>query len=123
VIRIVGVQRSATPEKEFVLLQNQGSLRVRLRGHILASDAAFDTCDLSVGSHAFSDDELIPPGMFVLVFTGSGTPRWTKTKENQLVYYTYMNRRGPVWENAPGSVHILTTQHSYVERPPAMLLR
>src|SRR5688572_5634082 len=104
-------------------MQNQGSLRLRLRGHILASDSAIDSSDLSFGAHAFQDDELIPAGMFVLLFSGSGTPRWTKTKENQLVYYTYMNRRTPVWENVPGSVHILATQHTYSEKPPALLLR
>jgi hypothetical protein len=123
VIRIVGVQRSAIPEKEFVLLQNQGSLRLKLRGHVLVSDASLEASDLSLGAHAFSDEELIPPGMFVLLFSGSGTPKWSKTKENQLVYYAYMNRRAPVWENVPGAVHILSTHHTYTERPPALLLR
>ena len=123
VIRIIGVQRSASPEKEFVLLQNQGSLRLRLRGHVLVSDVSIDSSDLSFGTHAFNDDEQIPPGMFVLLFTGSGTPRWAKTKENQLVYYTYMERGCPVWENVPGSIHILATQHTYCEKPPALLLR
>jgi hypothetical protein len=122
-IRIVGVQRSAIPEKEFVLLQNQGSLRLRLRGHVLVSDASFEASDLSLGSHAFADEELIPPGMFVLLFTGSGTPKWAKTKENQLVYYAYMNKRNAVWEGVPGAVHILSTHHTYTERPPALLLR
>lgn len=122
-IRIVGVQRSAIPEKEFVLLQNQGSLRLKLRGHVLVSDACLEASDLALGSHAFSDEELIPAGMFVLLFSGCGTPKWAKTKENQLVYYAYMNKRGPVWENAPGAVHILSTHHTYTERPPALLLR
>jgi hypothetical protein len=96
---------------------------MRLRGHLLASDSAFESSDLSLGAHAFVDEEQIPPGMFVLLFTGTGTPRWAKTKENQLVYYTYMHRRSPVWENVPGAVHILSTHHTYCERPPALLLR
>jgi hypothetical protein len=90
---------------------------------VLVSDAAIEEANLGYGAYAFNDDELIPPGMFVLLFSGSGTPRWAKTKENQLVYYTYMERGGPVWENIPGSIHILATQHTYCEKPPALLLR
>ena len=122
-IRIVGVQRNTQPDKEFVLLQNQGSLRLNLRGHILASDEAFQTSNLTAASHAFGDDALIPPGMYVILYSGVGAPRWTKTKEGQMVYYTYMGRGHSVWEYAPGSVHILSTQHTYVEKPPALLLR
>ncbi len=122
-IRIVGVQRSAYPEKEFILLQNQGSLRLNVRGHIVASECAIQSTDLNSGAHAFAEEALVPPGMFVLLHTGTGTPRWAKTKEGAMVYYTYMNRAHSVWENTPGPIHVLHTQHTYAERPPALLLR
>ena len=122
-IRIVGVQRSASPDKEFVLLQNQGSLRLRLKGHLLASEISFADQDLSFAAHAFNEEESVPPGMFVILFTGHGQSRWAKTKEGQLIYYTYMGRETPVWENAPGAIHILDTHHSYCEKPPALLLK
>ena len=122
-IRIVGVQRSSIPEKEFVLLQNQGSLRAKLRGHLVASDEVFQTFDLSEGAHAFTDEEHIPAGMFVILYSGCGEPRWAKTKEGQLIYYAFMGRRSSVWEHIPGAIHILSTQHTYAERPPALLLK
>lgn len=69
-IRIVGVQRASNPQKEFILLQNQGSLRLTLRGHLVASDQAIRNSDLAIGAHAFSDDVAIGPGMYVLLHTG-----------------------------------------------------
>ena len=39
-IRIVGIQRAERPEEEFVLLQNQGGMRLNLRGHVILTDAA-----------------------------------------------------------------------------------
>lgn len=123
VIRIVGVQRHELPEKEFILLQNQGGLRVNLRGHLVASELAIADSDLSFSAHAFSDEALIPPGMYVLLSTGRGSPRWTKTKDGQMLYYAYMNRESSVWEHTPGALHVLNMQHTYTERPPALLLR
>jgi len=123
VIRIVGVQRNEMPEKEFILLQNQGSLRINLKGHVIASESAIAASDLSFAAHAFSEDTLIPPGMYVLLSTGAGEPRWTRTKDGAMLYYSYMNRPSSVWDRTSGAVHILSLQHSYVDRGPALLLR
>ena len=122
-IRIVGLQRNESAAQEFVLLQNQGSLRLNLRGHLVLSETAIDDGDLTRSSHIFNDEALIPPGMYVLLFTGSGTPRWARTKDGAMVYYTFMNRDQSVWERSSGPVHLLSTQHSFSERPPALLLR
>jgi hypothetical protein len=122
-IRIVGLQRNAVPDKEFVLLQNQGGLRASIRGHVVASEVAFHAGDLGGGSHAFNDDVLVPPGMYVILYTGNGSPRWARTKDGQMVYYTYMNRSSAVWDSLPGAVHVLSTHHTYAEKPPALLLR
>ncbi|AIE86380.1 hypothetical protein [Fimbriimonas ginsengisoli] len=122
-IRIVGVQRHESPQKEFILLQNQGSLRINLKGHVIASESAIANSDLSFAAHAFPDEALIPPGMYVLLSTGSGESRWTKTKEGALLYYAYMNRETPVWFHTNGAVHVLSLQHTYADRGPALLLR
>ena len=122
-IRIVGLQRNESTTQEFVLLQNQGSLRLSLRGHLVVSEAAIEDANLSVSAHAFSDDVLVPPGMYILLFTGCGTPRWTRSKDGALVYYAFMNRDTAVWDRSTGPLHVLCTQHTYSERPPALLLR
>lgn len=117
------MQRNESPSKEFILLQNQGSLRINLRGHVVLGESAISDSDLTFAAHVFSDDVLIPPGMYVLLATGRGEPRWTKTKEGSMLYYAFMNRSSSVWEHATGSVHILSMQHTYTERGPALLLR
>ncbi len=122
-IRIVGIQRNEVPEQEFVLLQNQGSLRLNIRGHLVMSQSALEGADLASFAHAFSDEALIPPGMYVVLSTGVGEPRWTKTKEGQLVYYAYMGRRQAVWDRCSGPIHVLATQHTFAERVPAIVLR
>jgi hypothetical protein len=104
-------------------MQNQGSLRMNLRGHVVMSQSAMDGAALSSVAHAFSDNTQIPPGMYVLLSTGSGEARWTKTKDGQMVYYAYMNRPNAVWEQCTGPIHLLSTQHTFVERVPAVQLR
>jgi hypothetical protein len=123
VIRIIGVQRNDSASKEFILLQNQGSLRINLKGHLVLSESAIVESDLSYAAHVFSDDCLIPPGMYVLLSTGSGESRWTRTKEGAMLYYVFMNRSGPVWDRTEGPVHVLSLQHTYAERGPALLMR
>lgn len=115
-IRIVGIQRDESPDREFILLQNQGGMRINLRGHVIVSQSAIEASDLSDSAHAFNEEALIPPGMFVLLSTGCGTPRWSRTKDGTLVYYTYMNREIPVWLRSSGSIHMLSTHHTYCER-------
>jgi hypothetical protein len=122
-IRIIGVQRDENPQREFVLLQNQGALRINLRGHLLLGERALESNDLSQAGHAFAEEALIPAGMYVLLHTGIGESRWTRTKDGAMVYYTYMNRPQSVWQDAPGPIHILNTQHTYAERAEALLLR
>ncbi|MBX3117734.1 MAG: hypothetical protein KF784_01615 [Fimbriimonadaceae bacterium] len=116
VLRIVGVQRSETLAQEFILLQNQGHLRVRLRGHILMSEDAIEGCGLSDSAHVIREDEYIPPGLFVLVSTGKGTPHWGKTKDGAYVYHTYLGMAAPFWNGHQGTIHILAPHHSYCER-------
>jgi hypothetical protein len=122
-IRIVGIQRSENPDQEFVLLQNQGGLRLNLRGHLVISQSAYEGADLDSVAHLFVEEALIPPGVYVVLSSGLGEARWTKTKEGTLVYYAYMARRLSVWDRCSGPLHILNTQHSFAQRAPAMVLR
>ena len=123
-IRIVGIQRHETPEQEFVLLQNQGGLRVNLRGHMLLSECAVQSGDLTRAVHIFNDEALIPAGMYVILFSGPGQPRWGKTKDGALIYFAYMNRNSTVWERISGALHVLSTHHTYtLERSAALVLK
>ena len=121
-IRIVGVQKNAFAEQEFVLLQNQGSMRISLRGHVVLSECAVESGDLGVSAHAFKDDVHVPPGMYVILFSGSGTSRWAKTKDGTMVFYSYMGREDSVWNRSSGPLHILNKVHSYSERREALLV-
>jgi hypothetical protein len=122
-IRIVGVQRNANPNEEFVLLQNQGALRVNLRGHLLVSDSVFMGASIEGASHAFGDDVLIPAGAYVLLHSGAGEPRWARTKDFAYVYHVYAGVPKALWDRDAGPVHVLALQHTYVERREALLMR
>ena len=115
-IRIVGVQRNECPDQEFVLFQNQGTLRESLRGHVVLSEEALDRADLMACSHVFREEEQVPSGMYVILYSGHGTPRWAKTKDNALVYFCYMGRDRSVWNDLLGPLHLLNRQHSFAAR-------
>lgn len=120
-IRIVGVQRNDSPGEEFVLFQNQGTLREVLRGHVVLSELALENGQHIELSHVFRDEEQVPSGMYVILYTGRGKPRWARTKENALVYFTYMNRDESVWTNCTGPLHLLVKQHSYAARQATLM--
>ncbi|MFZ4506214.1 MAG: hypothetical protein ACOYON_00775 [Fimbriimonas sp.] len=120
-LRIVGVQRENMPAREFLLLQNQGSMRVQLRGHLVMSDLAI-SCRDTGAAHAFGDEVTILPGMFVVLFSGCGEGRFVRGKDGALVYYAYMGSNRSVWEHELGPIHLMNTQHTFVERGPALFL-
>lgn len=122
-LRIVGVQRSEAAETEFVLLQNQGCLRVVLKGHVIVAERAIVRGDLCDYSHVFSEDESIHPGLYALLSTGFGVPHWGKTKDGSHVYHAYAGREEPVWHACEGTIHLLSPTHSYCERPETLVLR
>lgn len=121
-LRIVGVQKDVSADREFVLLQNQGALRVTLRGHALMSETVLETGELEGAFHAFSDDERVPAGAYVILYTGRGIPRWGRSKDGSNVYHTYMGYEDPVWSKFETPLHILNTQHTYVEQAEVLLL-
>ena len=90
------------------------------------SQSALEGAELASVAHVFAEETLIPPGVYVVLSTGPGEPRWAKTKEGTLVYYTYMSRGHSVWDHCSGPIHILSTHHTYTGRAaatPPMVLR
>lgn len=118
-IRIVGVQRGSDAQQEFLLLQNQCAMRQMLRGHAIVSEEALAP-SRGGATFLFTDEEWIGPGAFVLLFSGSGIPRWSRTKDGAPVFITYMGVARPAWTNSD-TIHILHLGHSYVERKTAPL--
>ena len=115
-VRIVGVQKAQSADGEFILLQNQGNMKVHLRGHIIASEAAILSADPLEGLHIFNDDVFVPAGAFVLLSSGIGEARWSKTKENQLLYTSFLGCEEPFWSAMKGGFHLLRSQHVFTER-------
>lgn len=113
-LRIVGVQRTHEPNEEFVLLQNQGVLKVNLKGHLIASENAFEL-DGSFSPDsvfAFSDDVIIPPKSFVMLVTGVGDDGWGRSKDGSLVYYKFWQKNRTVWDKDDCPVQVLGVLHS-----------
>lgn len=122
-LRIVGVQRSENPDTEFLLLQNQGSLRVVLRGHVVMAERAVISQDLSRAGHLFTEEESIHPGLYVMLSTGEGLSHWGKTKDGAHVFHAYAGRKAPIWHCCEGPFYVLQPTHTYCERAEALMLR
>ena len=118
-LRIVGLHRGTDAADEFVLLQNQGSIRVRLKGHAIMTESKFLAQASSEGSFAFTDEEFVPAGHFVLLRSGTGEPRWGFSKDGSRVFFTFAAAPRPLWPESAGSLHVLHIQHTYVERKPS----
>lgn len=120
-IRIVGIQRTNDPHSEFVLLQNQGGLRLSLRGHAILREDALTEDGPSRNMHFFVDDVIVPPGVYILLHTGRGVPRWARSRDGALMYVAYMDRDEVAWSEYHGPIHVLATQHTYTERKEALI--
>lgn len=121
-LRIVGVQTSDKAHGEILLLQNQGSIRVHLRGHAVLSDAGFNSAELGQAAHAFGEDVYIPPGVYVALCTGVGRARWGRSRDGSTVYYAFMGRDEPIWSTCSRPLHVLGTQHTFEERSEVLLV-
>lgn len=121
-IRIVGIQRHEDVTKEFILLQNQGSMRVKLRGHTLISDHSMDEPSGAQVAYCIRDDIYIQPGQYILVRTCSGEAKWDFKNEGYVTYCTYLRLSESAWQNSNGIIHILAPQHSLAEKQKATML-
>ena len=114
-LRIVGIQRSERVSEEFILLQNQCSMRLKLKGHVLMTENRVVAEDEGF-VHIFDQHELIHSGAFVLLRSGYGDSRWGRTKEGSLVYTVFLGKREFHWEKTNEKLHIANVQHTYEER-------
>lgn len=112
-IRIVAIEHAAQPEGEFILFQNQGSMREILRGHCVMSERCLN--GETGTSYAFPEDEPIPSGAFIMLRTGYGQPRWGRTRDGAQIYVTFMGQDQHAWDETAGVIHILKVQHTYRE--------
>jgi hypothetical protein len=115
-LRIAGIQPSDEPDEEFILLQNQGVMKVMLRGHVLAKDDAWqDYGELNTDRvYAFSDNVFVPPSAYVMLKTGFGFNGWRKSKDGSPVYCVYWKRDTSAWDQHELTVHLLQVSHSKV---------
>lgn len=115
-IRIVGIQRSDDPSSEFVVLQNQGSMRVNLRGHALLDPETMESPDRAPFAVVVQDDIDIPPGHYAVVRTGLGTSRWCHKTEGYHIYYSFLGKTESIWSQRPGRIVVLAPQHTYSDK-------
>lgn len=120
-IRIVGVQRSDNLAQEFVLLQNQGNMRLNLRGYALIAESVIDDPAGVQEAYVISDSIDVPAGHHVAIRTGEGQSRWSH-REGYHVYHLFLGRSTPIWSRLPGDVHLLAPAHCYRERQVEKIL-
>ncbi len=116
-LRIVGIERNIDAMQEFVLLQNQGTMRINLRGHGVIADEVIDVCGAAPGLFLFNEDVFIPSGVYVFLATGPTEARWQRNRDGVHIYRTSMQRTQAIWQHVPGTLHVVQVQHSFCEKP------
>ncbi|MEP0766413.1 MAG: hypothetical protein HRF45_07740 [Fimbriimonadia bacterium] len=125
-IRIVGVQRSTQPEKEFVLLQNQGVRRIPLLGYLITDDLGIHSTDPRTRGdrlYVFRHDIKLPPSAYVALITGWGEDGWRRHPDGTNVFHAYWGRERSVWYDHDGPIHLLTIANTHTTHPEGYLLR
>lgn len=120
-LRIVEVQRSEEPQSEYLLLQNQGVLKIGLRGHMIANEDAIGRGGAET-TFAFTDDIQVPAACWVLLITGCGTNGWHRDPDSKPVYCVFWNRDRSVWNYEHGPIHLLNVVHTSMPRSEGLLI-
>lgn len=120
-LRILAVQRSDDPQREYVLLQNHGSLRVSLKGHVITDESGLERCEKE-RMFVFADDAQIPAMAYVLLVSGSGKNGWYQDNDARPVYCAYWNRPAAVWEDASEPIHLLHVIHTNRPRTEGLVV-
>lgn len=121
-IRIVGVQRNENIGQEFVLLQNQGNMRLNLRGYTLIAESAIDEPAGLQEAYVIAEDIDIPAGHHAAIRTGSGTSTWCHKHDGYHIYHLFLGRNTPIWARLTGDVHLLAPTHKYSDKQIEKLL-
>jgi len=123
-IRIIGVQRSERPEKEFVLLQNQGARRIPLEGFLLTDDLGLgDPMKYGDRIYYFRTDIKMIPSAYVALVTGWGEDGWRKTDDCTAIYQMHWGREHPVWSGYDLPLHLLSVVNTHACQPEGYLVR
>lgn len=114
-IRIVGVQPSENIGQEFILLQNQGNMRINLKGYALVAESTLlDPPGLQT-VFVVNEDITIPPGHHAAIRTNSGQSGWCHKHDGYHIYHFFLNRSSQLWEEG-STVHLLTPTHKFATK-------
>jgi hypothetical protein len=61
----------------------------------------------------FRESVEIPSGAFVLLKTGHGESRWSRTADGYIVYIAFMGRDRPVWSERTEALHLMAPHHTF----------
>lgn len=114
-IRIVGVQPTENIAQEFVLLQNQGNMRINLRGYALIAEQDFSDPPGLQAVFVINEDIDVPPGHHAAIRTAAGTSGWCHKHDGYHVYHFFLGRSTSIWR-AETTVHLLTPTHRYATK-------
>ncbi len=120
-LRIMADQRGDDPQREYVLLQNHGPLRLGLRGHLLTDDIGLENGDRE-RMFVFSDDAQIPSMAYVLLVTGAGKNGAYQDNDARPVYCVYWNRTKPVWSQSNEAIHLMNVIHTKGPRSEGLVI-
>jgi hypothetical protein len=112
-LKIVEVHACHYPDGEYVVLQNQGTLTVPLRGYLLTSQdfLQLDPYNVSNAMYVFRAEATIKPYGRVVLFTGAGYDGWQPTTDGRQCYVAYWGREETVWSRCE-TVHLLRPESS-----------
>lgn len=122
-IRIVGLQKNSDPTQEFILLQNQGGMRIDLRGHALVAESTIENSAGLQDVHVIRESVSLHPGQYALIRSCSCAAKWCHKNEGYSVFYLGLGRTISIWNETSGGVHILAPQHTFVERPDPLCVK
>lgn len=106
-LQIVGIETNPASGREMVLLQNQGSLSAKLRGHCLATRLrTADGCEQPF-AFLFDDDVLIPCKQHVLLCSGRGTAKWIHSSDGRPIYVVFTGLDELIWAQSNGTIELL----------------
>ena len=92
-LKIVEIHCAETVQNEYIVLQNQGSVAVYLRGWAVCTDAYLSEDSAGhCGMYVFRMSEEVKPYTHIVLFTGVGENGWVPTHDGRLAYCVYWGK-------------------------------
>ncbi|MBX3096387.1 MAG: hypothetical protein KF812_05950 [Fimbriimonadaceae bacterium] len=122
-LRIVGVDMESGPEREGILLQNQGVMNVDLHGiAVIAEAPGLD--GVPKVWHVFAGSKRVLPRGYVLLRTGVGVPCEARTKDGHPITLDYAQQTETLKDLGVTNLRLLVPSNSFpVEPVPHIMLR